>query len=250
MPSPETRIPDTAAYYAQRYGFSALFFCFAYQSLGPALRGLGALASGSGARWNLVPALVLTAFNLCSGVLLLAMRRPVEPPRGLGEVVIPTLATLLNAAYNATSWFPARISARLLPPSAASMLSSALLTVAGWAVSLFALWHLRRSFAVFVQAGELVRAGPYRYVRHPMYAGYLFVIAGMVVARPSIALLLLSSAQIGIMLYRARLEEGKLLATHGERYRELRTQTGLLFPRARGARARSASAKTADSSRP
>jgi protein-S-isoprenylcysteine O-methyltransferase Ste14 len=257
------RIYEGAAFYLQRYCFSTLFLYFAYKSIRPILvafeAGFGAgpdhgghpssassVASGS----TLVPAAVLTLFNLATGTLLALMRRPLDPPRRIVEVVIPSVATLLSSAFNLTWLLPTVLNARLLPASAAATLASAALTTLGWAIAMCTLWYLRFSFAIFVQAGELVRAGPYKYVRHPMYLGYLFVLAGMVIARPNAAVLLLSIAQVAIMLYRARLEEYKLLQTYPTIYRELMADAGLLFPRAWSGRRRSLPSRRADNSKP
>ena len=39
------------------------------------------------------------------------------------------------------------------------------------ALTAWGLWALRRSFSIAVEARELVTGGPYRYIRHPVYAG-------------------------------------------------------------------------------
>ena len=51
----------------------------------------------------------------------------------------------------------------------------------GW--SLYARWHLGRNWSGTVQLKKdhkLIRSGPYRYTRHPIYTGLLFAFAGLV----------------------------------------------------------------------
>ena len=51
----------------------------------------------------------------------------------------------------------------------------------GWA--LYARWHLGRNWSGTVQLKQnhkLIRSGPYRYTRHPIYTGLLLAFAGLV----------------------------------------------------------------------
>ena len=52
------------------------------------------------------------------------------------------------------------------------------LSVPGLLVMLWAFWSLGASFAIAPAARRLVISGPYRYLRHPMYAGELFSLLG------------------------------------------------------------------------
>jgi len=58
------------------------------------------------------------------------------------------------------------------------------LSVPGLLVMLWAFWNLGSSFAIAPAARRLVISGPYRFLRHPMYAGELFSLAGFCVASP------------------------------------------------------------------
>jgi len=48
------------------------------------------------------------------------------------------------------------------------------LSMPGLLIMLWALWSLGSSFAVAPAARKLIMSGPYRYLRHPMYAGEIF----------------------------------------------------------------------------
>jgi len=81
---------------------------------------------------------------------------------------------------------------------------------------------------------ELVTAGPYRWVRHPLYATgiALFLAVGLMAANwfiLSFAIL----ALMGIRFVVIPLEERELLAKFGDQYRSYRRRTGALVPRIR-----------------
>jgi protein-S-isoprenylcysteine O-methyltransferase Ste14 len=80
---------------------------------------------------------------------------------------------------------------------------------------------------------QLVTAGPYRWIRHPLYttAIVLFLAVGLIAANwviLSFAILALA----GIRLVVIPLEERELLAKFGEQYRAYMQSTGALVPRA------------------
>lgn len=79
---------------------------------------------------------------------------------------------------------------------------------------------------------ELVTHGPYRWVRHPLYAVALTAFLGLGVAAANGFLLVMGSA---ILMAIARLviprEEAELMARFGDRYDEYRRRTGALVPR-------------------
>jgi len=84
---------------------------------------------------------------------------------------------------------------------------------------------------------ELITIGPYARVRHPTYAGAMFLTLG--VALVFLNVLLLAAAVIVIVLanYRARKEE-RLLASpegFGAKYRQYMARTGRFLPRLRRA---------------
>jgi protein-S-isoprenylcysteine O-methyltransferase Ste14 len=76
---------------------------------------------------------------------------------------------------------------------------------------------------------ELVRTGPYRYVRHPIYSGWLLGIVGMVVAVNVYWLVLL--VLVGAFLtYSAMREERDMVQTFPDTYPDYKRSTKMLVP--------------------
>ena len=122
---------------------------------------------------------------------------------------------------------------RFLPPSR-------MLTVAGLAVEiagiLFAFWardHLGRNWsgAVRIAAGhQLVRSGPYKTIRHPIYTGVLAMYGGVMLVSSQIHALL-AFLIIAVAYWRKlRLEEKVLSANFGPDWDSWRRETWVLFP--------------------
>ena len=78
--------------------------------------------------------------------------------------------------------------------------------------------------------GEMsfVTPGPYRFVRHPLYVGWLF--AFWMTPLMTSAHLLFSVATTAYILIAIQLEERDLVREHGETYEEYRRQVPMLFP--------------------
>ncbi len=100
----------------------------------------------------------------------------------------------------------------------------------GPAVAIWAVLYLGRSFGVFVVVRKVILDGPYQWVRHPIYLGYICMLAGLVLANFSAAYFILVPIHIGLLLYRARLEEARL-SEHSAEYRQYMKRTGFIFPK-------------------
>jgi protein-S-isoprenylcysteine O-methyltransferase Ste14 len=105
----------------------------------------------------------------------------------------------------------------------------------GAAFSIWALSFLRRSFGLRAAVRELVTTGPYRWVRHPLYAGEIVHILGIAILSGKPIGLYLFVVAVFLQVVRAKIEERKFLRAVPE-YRAYRDSTGFLWPRLRKAR--------------
>jgi protein-S-isoprenylcysteine O-methyltransferase Ste14 len=104
--------------------------------------------------------------------------------------------------------------------------------VCGIALVIWSRVSLGRSFTAFprpVDAGAQVVSGPYRWVRHPMYAGVLLCLAGWGLMFQSLAVAALGVATAVLLDMKARREEAWLEATYPG-YGEYRRRTRRLIP--------------------
>lgn len=84
---------------------------------------------------------------------------------------------------------------------------------------------------------ELITIGPYARIRHPLYAGAIFLVAGLALTFLNLVLLMAAVLVIAIATYRARKEE-RLLASpegFGAQYRQYMARTGRFLPSLRRA---------------
>lgn len=107
-------------------------------------------------------------------------------------------------------------------PLAPSVISGSLMLV-GMVIHLTAKFTLRRSMGVVAANRGVKVSGPYRIVRHPMYAGYVIVLAGMLLNWPSLQNFVVMFLCWGIVILRIISEE-RVLASD-PLYRDLKATT-------------------------
>ena len=94
--------------------------------------------------------------------------------------------------------------------------------------------HLRGLYSghVEVQVGHrLVQSGPYRFVRHPGYTGFLLMTLGVVIGYSSlIGLVALPVLLLPGLAYRMKVEERLLIEQFGEEYRAYTSRSKKLIP--------------------
>jgi len=81
------------------------------------------------------------------------------------------------------------------------------ISAGGVLLTLWALWTLGPAFGIVPADRGLVTGGPYRYIRHPMYAGALLNTLPAVIWNPSLWNLVLLGVILAIDVLRIRLEE-------------------------------------------
>jgi protein-S-isoprenylcysteine O-methyltransferase Ste14 len=145
-----------------------------------------------------------------------------------------------HAAAIAATWLPFALPlVRGTPPGSGQQAASDVLLVCGAAWSVWSLRFLGRNVSVLAQARTVVDRGPYRWVRHPLYAGEIVSSLGVALAMNSLAALACWLVLCGLQVYRALREEQVLLDALPA-YRNYRTRTAALVPGLFWRRSRSA----------
>jgi protein-S-isoprenylcysteine O-methyltransferase Ste14 len=132
----------------------------------------------------------------------------------------PTLMALRVGAIEA-GWLPVRVVGLVVG------LAGAVLLV--WASVL--LGRLMIHKAAVREDHALIESGPYRFVRHPVYAGYLALLLGCGVASSNVCLWLIWPVSLLGILIQAASEEQLLRERFGQEYERYVRRTGRLVPR-------------------
>lgn len=139
------------------------------------------------------------------------------------EWLLPPVLIFFEIGELPAEWFPPR-----LIGLAAGLGGAALLV---WAAV-----YLDRFFvheASVRPDHTLVTGGPYRFVRHPVYSGYLMLLLGSAVASLNVWLLLFWPLSLLGVVVQTQTEERLLAARFGPDYERYAGRTGRLVPRLR-----------------
>ena len=137
------------------------------------------------------------------------------------EWLLPPALIALRVGEIEAGWLPARV------VGLAVGLAGAVLLV--WASVL--LGRLMVHEAAVQEDHALIESGPYRFVRHPVYAGYLALLLGSGVASLNVCLWLLWPVSLLGILIQAASEEQLLRERFGQDYERYFRGTGRLVPR-------------------
>lgn len=79
---------------------------------------------------------------------------------------------------------------------------------------------------------RLAETGPYRWVRHPMYTSFLFLLGGLAVLVGDLLVgLTIAASQVWVVGFRLRDEEAMMAERFGASWERFRATRGALFPR-------------------
>ena len=126
------------------------------------------------------------------------------------------------------------LGARFVPANPGVAWLGVLLTAAGVGVALWARWHLGANWSGVVtlkEGHELIRTGPYRAIRHPIYTGILLGLLGTATAMGEVRGLLAVAIAWLSSYWKARREESFLLHEFGEKFEAHVKQTGMFLPK-------------------
>ena len=146
------------------------------------------------------------------------------------------VATSSMAAFFVLLYFTIRFRWSALEPSgwiAFRSLGLALMLF-GTAFNVWGRLYLKTNWADHVRIYNdqtLITTGPYRIVRHPLYASLIWMFYGAAIAYLNpLAAIETTLLFIPAMIYRSNLEEHALHKTFGERFSKYRKNTGRFFP--------------------
>jgi len=122
---------------------------------------------------------------------------------------------------------------RFLPDTMLAGAVAVALTVAGLGFSAYARMYLGRNWSSMVMIKEghqLVRSGPYRYVRNPMYTGMLTAYVGIVIALGIVAALVALVVVFAALWIKIRAEQELLKEAFGEEYAQYQRDVKAIIP--------------------
>lgn len=123
---------------------------------------------------------------------------------------------------------------RFLPAGPFGEWLGVLLTAVGIAVAFWARWHIGTNWSGVVtlkEGHELIRTGPYRSIRHPIYTGILLALLGTAITFGEVRGLF-AVAIVWLSFYiKARREESFLSQEFGPGFAEHKQHTGMFLPR-------------------
>lgn len=121
----------------------------------------------------------------------------------------------------------------LWPQTAAIWAMANILTVTGLAVTLWARAVLGQNWSgaiVLKESHELIRRGPYAFVRHPIYSGLLLMLLGTALASARLSSFLVLAMTFVLVAIKARFEEQFMTRHFPDAYPEYRRQVKALIP--------------------
>jgi protein-S-isoprenylcysteine O-methyltransferase Ste14 len=165
------------------------------------------------------------------------LARDVKPTRRIesaasraGHVIPLAVAVMLLAIPTLPGGL---LSGRILPATRLVFFTGAVLIAAGLAFSVWARARLGRNWSGVVTLKtdhELIRSGPYRIVRHPIYTGLLVAIIGSAIARGEWRGVVAVAIAAVALWRKLRLEERWLGETFGDAYAKYRAEVSALIP--------------------
>jgi protein-S-isoprenylcysteine O-methyltransferase Ste14 len=147
-----------------------------------------------------------------------------------GPAASTSASLTAHAAAVIATWLPFALPLLHGPlPGHSRQALSDVLLLCGGAWSVWTLRFLGRNVSVLAQARDVVDRGPYRWVRHPLYAGELVSAFGVAIAMNSLAAMACWLVLCGLQVYRA-LREEQVLMDALPAYNDYRRRTAALVP--------------------
>ncbi len=195
----------------------------------------------------LVVALTVSLYWIGVGAMIVRVRRHLRTDAGLvpeqaRERLMWLVWVPLVAAWIALPWLAqSRTDAILALPAFAH--DDAVARALRGAAALVAVGCLLATARCWVRMGDdwrmdvssrsaaLITDGPFRRIRHPIYAFSILLMLCSAVVLPTVPMLAIAAIHVLLMNLKARNEEAHLSAVHGEAYARYAARTGRFVPR-------------------
>ena len=189
-----------------------------------------------------MPTLTLWQINLCAWYLLLIAwgigalkNKPVKATEPSASRLLYGICFVSGFVLLFSNTLPlGGLRQRFLPRSEWIGLVGIVLSYAGAAIAIWASFILADNWSarITVKIGhELIRSGPYAYVRHPIYSGILLSVVGTALLvsewRALLAIVLVAIS----FTMKAKREEAYMTAEFGDLYSDYQQGTGFLLPK-------------------
>ena len=149
------------------------------------------------------------------------------------EAIANHLPVLVGAAMLATpAWLPGILTHRLVTGPDSPALGTVLVAI-GLGFAVLARWYLGRNWSAAVtvkQDHTLIRNGPYRFVRHPIYSGMVLALFGTALATGEPRAFIGAALILLGFILKLRLEEARMRETFPAEYDEYARHTARLIP--------------------
>ncbi len=149
-------------------------------------------------------------------------------------VVVAWVALPILAGKNHTPWVRLPSWASAVAALYAVRWAAALSAVVCYLLSLYCWLVLGRRWSMAIVPGgttRLVRRGPYRWVRHPIYALSVALMLATAVVTPTVPVAVVAGLHFVAMSLKARYEEQHLAASFGAEYQQYCREVGRFWPR-------------------
>lgn len=153
--------------------------------------------------------------------------------QGGGGRIVQLALSLAGSLLIFQPWRVETVNVRFVPDMAAVSMAGIVLTAAGIAFAIWARFTIGRNWSGTVtvkQNHELVRQGPYRIVRHPIYSGLLLAFTGTAIGYGMTACLIgVALISIGFWL-KVKTEEQFMTERFGAQYVQYQRDVKALIP--------------------
>jgi protein-S-isoprenylcysteine O-methyltransferase Ste14 len=204
--------------------FFALLGFAQFQRLAADVRSLPNPVTATSVLSGPLPAALYLLF--CAIPVFIYIGRPA--PRARDGRILPRVAGLAGTVMLLVVGVVPQGGQLYQPPSWVGGLSTTVSVIA-FSLAVYGLLYLRRSLSIIPEVRRLVTGGPYRLVRHPLYAAEIVAAVAFAMVNPGALVVVILAPFVATQLLRSRFEE-RLLTEAYPGYTEYARHTRRLIP--------------------